>query len=198
MSKTESSLGSLVGILRFDRPSKSTRTLSATQAYDILSRTQMVLGSFTGKLTDKSAVVKGPSDGLWSVSTTTTDFGDTRVAGAGAKRDGDGMFEYTGGVGPVTLSAMRRGAAVALNSGKTTIPCKGCGANNGITFSGSAPQALRIESASSSNSKAVNANTTYYGAITVGLGEYKKWQGNYAVLKINTVTEKAILRIYAD
>jgi len=47
-------------------------------------------------------------------------------------------------------------------------------------------------------SKATNPNTTFYGAITVGTGDYKKWQGKYAVLKINTVTGKGVLRIYDD
>jgi len=191
MSKTGTELGSLVGILTFDLSAKSTRTLSATQAYDILSRTQIVLGSFTGKLTDKSVVVKasdvGPG-GAWNGNITLAEFGNTAgTHGYGAKRDGNGVVVK----GTVALSAL---GAVGKNPGKTAVPW----APGGVTFQGTRVLSNTIAIASSSNSKATNANTTYYGAITVGLGEYKKWQGNYAVLKINTVTEKAILRIYAD
>jgi len=192
MSKTESSLGSLVGILTFDLPAKSTRTLSATQAYDILSRTQIVLGSFTGKLTDKSVVVKNDAGSFPS-------YGNVTINGyGGAYRFGAKRDSGVAPTGTVSLTATggawTRGASIT--SGKAAAPCdsgKNC-AVAGVTFSGA--NVNPAVTASSSNSKATNANTTYYGAITVGLGKYKKWQGNYAVLKINPVTEKAILRIY--
>ena len=201
MSKTEISLGPLVGTLTFDLPAKSTRTLSATQAYDILSRTQIVLGSFTGKLTDKSVVVKDDSTGSavpWSINATFNAFGGfdaAASAGFGAKRDGNGAVVK----GTVELSVTR---GASITSGKADpvyqkrILVPGGFAPYGVTFSGMTWNST--VAAPSSDPKATNANTTYYGAITVGLGEYKKWQGNYAVLKINTVTEKAILRIYAD
>jgi len=189
MSKTELSLGSLVGILTFDLPAKSTRTLSATQAYDILSRTQIVLGSFTGKLTDKSVVVKDGDFELWGGSVNISGYGGAAgIYGVGAKRDA----MDPAGMRTVTLSATDQG--FLLKSGKVTIPCGNNCPPDGITFAGAV--VIPTVAAPSSKSKATNANTTYYGAITVGLGEYKKWQGNYAVLKINTVTEKAILRIY--
>ena len=38
----------------------------------------------------------------------------------------------------------------------------------------------------------------FYGAITVGTGNYREWQGKYAVLKIDLVTNNAILRVYND
>jgi len=191
MSKTESSLGRLVGILTFDLPAKSTRTLSATQAYDILSRTQIVLGSFTGKLTDKSVVVKADAGSFpWYGSVTINGYGGAYRFGA--KRDGNGTVVKE--MGTVTLSAtdtlayeVRLGKAVPVYQNRLL-------ARGGLTFTGTG--LTPTVAAPSSNPKATNANTTYYGAITVGLGEYKKWQGNYAVLKINTVTEKAILRIY--
>jgi len=193
MSKTEISLGPLVGILTFDLPAKSTRTLSATQAYDILSRTQIVLGSFTGKLTDKSVVVKDDNFEFWGGSVNFHAFGGAAGAsGFGAKRD-----VGVAPTGTVSLTATDRGVG-ELKSGKA-VPVyqnRGVSAPDGVTFEGNGVLGNAIAIASSSKSKATNANTTYYGAITVGLGKYKKWQGNYAVLKINTVTEKAILRIY--
>ena len=194
MSKTDTSLGPLVGILRFDAPSKSTRTLSATQAYDT-SRSQIVLGNFTGKLTDKTATEKDGKHDPWQMvvlTTTTTDFGDWTDSVVGAKVDGDPVPAFR----TVTLSALGPGGTTIQEKAACFGVDNGC--PQGVTFSGAAGPKVTPAIASSSNSKAINANTTYYGAITVGLGEYKKWQGNYAVLKINTVTEKAVLRIYAN
>jgi hypothetical protein len=191
MSKTDASLGPLVGTLTFDLPAKSTRTLSATQTYDT-SRSQLVLGSFKGKLTDKTATEK---DGTarWStmgVSLTTTGYGATPeyYVGVHAKKDNDNN-DIGSPLQTVHLESTNERASTNRTSDtiseKTAVDYW---STFGVTFQGTAP--------ASSNSKATNANTTYYGAITVGLGKYKKWQGNYAVLKINSVTEKAVLRIY--
>ena len=171
MSKTDKS-PRLVGILRFDAPSSSTRTLNATQAYD-MSRSQIVLGSFTGKLTDKTATEKDEADNLWGVGLTTDGFGGPVEVGpidvGGAKRNVDGTAVEAR---TVTLSAVGSGE---VKSQKVTIPCKPCCPcnPNGLTYSGVTREQLP-DMTSSSNSKATNANTTYYGAITVGLGEYKK------------------------
>ena len=188
MSKTDASLDPLVGILRFNFPTKSTRTLSATQAYDT-SRSQVVLGSFTGKLTDKTATEKSPDYAGWTGSLTTYRAGG-RIDDAGAKRNN----ARTSGAETVSLSATSSAPIILTSSSSLQVPV-----SYGITFNGTTTIGpANGDQRGSSNSKATNANTTYYGAITVGLGEYKKWQGNYAVLKINTVTEKAVLRIYAD
>jgi hypothetical protein len=192
MSKTDASLGPLVGTLTFDLPAKSTRTLSATQAYDT-SRSQVVLGSFTGKLTDKSVVVKADFPG----NSVPFDGGITINAYGGVSGGLDftrGVYGSKIGMKTVTLNAWAPKADRVI-SGNVVITANMV--SNGITFGGSAP-ASRAAVPLSSNPKATNANTTYYGSITVALGKYKKWQGNYAVLKINSVTETAILRIYAD
>ena len=192
MSKTDASLGPLVGILRFDIPAKSTRTLSATQAHDI-SRSQIVLGSFTGKFTDKTATEKDYAN--WTVALTTYRAGGSLFDGDGAtggvKRDDHSVI--TPATGTLSLSA----TSIALDGAQRVAPKERFGIPPVVTFSG-ATGYRAIQLVRSSNSKATNSNTIYYGAITVGLGEYKKWQGNYAVLKINTVTEKAVLRIYVD
>ena len=184
MSKTDTPLGPLVGILKFDLPAKSTRTLSATQAYDTF-RSQIVLGSFTGKFTDKTATEKADGyellGGTFNTSQAWHNYAG--AGGAGAKRN-DAIAVRMAGT--ISLSA--------TSSGRLASPIIFTSSPDGVTYSGARP----LDQGSSFMSKATNANTTYYGAITVGLGKYKKWQGNYAVLKINTVTEKAVLRIYAD
>ena len=179
MSKTDKS-PRLVGILRFDLPFKSTRTLSATQAHDT-SRSHIVLGSFTGKLTDKTATEKGGGGITCNIGWNTTRFATV----AGTKRD-----EGSPRTGTVTLSVR----PIALDGLEGVAPKEVFIIPPEVTYSGMRPP----DPGSSFMSKATNSNTIYYGAITVGLGKYKKWQGNYAVLKINTVTEKAVLRIYAD
>ena len=186
MSKTDASLGSLVGILRFDLPAKSTRTLNATQAYDT-SPSQVVLGSFTGKLTDKTATEKSWDEVAWDGSLTASVYGET-YRGVG---DAAGLKRVINPIAPetVSLSATQTAPIIYTLSSSLGEPRVG-----GVTFTGMSFGSV----GSSSKSKATNANTSYYGAITVGLGEYRKWQGNYAVLKINTVTEKAVLRIYAS
>ena len=198
MSKTDTSLGPLVGILRFNLPAKSTRTLNATQAYDT-SPSQVVLGSFTGKLTDKTSTEKADTYELCSGTFTSTLFGDGIDVAADLKRQLSFIEP-----GTLSLSATSVSPIVLSSSSASTNPTSS-GIPSGVTFTGVAgfddpfdDPLAGFDPSASSNSKATNSNTTYYGAITVGLGKYKKWQGNYAVLKINTVTEKAILRIYAN
>ena len=50
-----------------------------------------------------------------------------------------------------------------------------------------------IEAARSKKTKEI-----YYGAMTVGTGLYREWQGKYAVLKVDILTNKAILRVYNE
>jgi len=200
MSKTDASLRPLVGVLRFDLPAKSTRTLSATQAYDT-SRSQIVLGSFTGKLTDKTAKEKSGDGAVWSVALTATLHAAGLVPLSAKPANLKQLIQFVDNVNmnTVSLNGWDFGGIDDVKLPKAAIPCQQNCAPDGVTFTGTAVGLpLYGVEGLSSISKATNANTTYYGAITVGLGEYKKWQGNYAVLKINTVTEKAVLRIYAD
>ena len=214
MSKTVSSLP-LVAILRFDIPSSSTRTVNATQAFDTIS-SGLVLGSFTGTLFDKSVAVKkcgncgsgsrseplskqvtATSGVIGSVSFTALPDGyrGQGVDMRGHRKTGS-LIETD--VSTITLNASyqkRKVSAKSLSANNVLRqePDPVCGVRGPectLAYTGTSLKA------GSSRSKATNSNTIYYGAITVGLGEYKKWLGKYAVLKINTVTEKAILRIY--
>ena len=48
------------------------------------------------------------------------------------------------------------------------------------------------------NTKSNATKEIYYGAFTVGTGEYREWQGKYAVLKVDLLTNNAILRVYNE
>ena len=179
MSKTDSLLR-LLAILRFSVPSNSSRTLNATQAYDVTS-SGITLASAIGKLVDKDAAVKAAPSPLAvgvGLSLTGVVIIPKDTAGAG-KQAAAGDFGSTATISAVPVAKARQSAS----HGPTTT----------ITFGGNAGVQLGVVP---NISKETNPNTTFYGAITVGTGDYKKWQGNYAVLKINTVTGKGVLRIY--
>lgn len=180
MSKTGTSLP-LLAILRFNIPSNSTRTLNATQAYDT-TPSGVTLGSFLGTLVDNAAAVKAeikPANVNVGLSLTTT--GANIVPGLGAEKQS---------------SPAIAGSSATLSVGTTTacVPINAC-ASQTLTYQGTTTN-ITPAGGVSNKSKATNPNTTFYGAITVGTGDYKKWQGNYAVLKINTSIGKGVMRIY--
>ena len=183
MSKTDSSLR-LLAILRFTVPSNSSRTLNATQAYDVTS-SGITLASATGTLVDKDAAVKTESlkcaEALYVGLSITGTGGEFVTAGA------EKQFIITPAASSATLSTWLL-PIIPLLKGPLA-------AATTIMFNGTATV---DRSGLSNKSKATNPNTSFYGAITVGTGDYKKWQGKYAVLKINTVTGKGVLRIYDD
>ena len=196
MSKTDTSLR-LLAILRFSVPSNSSRTLNATQAYDVTS-SGITLASAIGTLVDNSVAVKAERPRGVGVGLT--------VTAGGAYSGGDGGFgkesaELGTGVSTATVTAWKDLAGTEPFIGKCEPNVNdGCtpgfkGAATTLGFSGTATGEV-ITRGLSNKSKATNPNTTFYGAITVGTGDYKKWQGKYAVLKINTVTGKGVLRIY--
>ena len=183
MSKTDSSLR-LLAILRFAIPSKSSRTLNATQAYDVTS-SGITLASATGTLLDRDVAVKGEYrylgvgltvSGMSGSSAMGTAMGEKQVAIEGGYIDGC--------TATLTAYTKQPRAREARDRAQTT-----------YSFTGTAIYGIIPVS---NKPKATNPNTFFYGAITVGTGDYKKWQGKYAVLKINTVTGKGVLRIYDD
>ena len=203
MSKTDSLLR-LLAILRFTVPSNSSRTLNATQAYDVTS-SGITLATATGTLLDKSVAVKS------NAGNPAVGVGLSFMAG-GTYTGGDSGFEkqtasevrlYQFRSTSLWTSPIQAGAGTEVFSDKcdenqfgNCLPAfKGTATTLGFggTSNGGTPKFDLLN-----KSKATNPNTFFYGAITVGTGDYKKWQGKYAVLKINTVTGKGVLRIYDD
>ena len=186
MSKTDSLLR-LLAILRFSVPSNSSRTLNATQAYDVTS-SGITLASAIGTLVDNSVAVKANADKVFNnISLSTTTAGGV-VFPPGAPGAGKRATFI-----PTSTSATLS-ATPALRKLKRAADYR---VVTTLDFGGTAT-GYRLSSGLSNKSKATNPNTFFYGAITVGTGDYKKWQGKYAVLKINTVTGKGVLRIYDD
>ena len=207
MSKTDSLLR-LLAILRFSVPSNSSRMLNATQAYDVTS-SGITLASAIGKLLDKDVAVKTSAGDHRDM-----DVGLSVTAAYTKARDAFGAEkkELAGTFGLSTAIVKFWGNLNVPNGKKETGKCSTnyntCGTvyypdccpsdryvATTLNFNGTAPSGV-IANGLSNKPKATNPNTVFYGAITVGTGDYKKWQGKYAVLKINTVTGKGVLRIY--
>lgn len=171
MSKTKSSPSPLLAVINFDALTSSTRTLSATQAFDT-SRSQITLGSFTGTLTDKTNK-KGPA-ATWKVAVASTNSIHPEST-AQRNPNPEGQFESV---------------ALIVREVKNPKPAptkgKPCFEISRLIFEG-------FKMGSLNPGKNI---TTYDGVITLALGEYKKWKDNYAVLKTNAKTEKAVLFIY--
>jgi len=207
MSKTDLSLR-LLAILRFTIPSNSSRTLNATEAYDV-TPSGITLASATGNLVDKSVAVKDVDkvSGYWAdvgVGITVTTAGAGVTLESGIKKDTFDPASLAGNT--VALTVLSPGTSRPAKKQSANIRQK-CDTNQSgncpppygtatsLGFSG-ASIGVEVPIGLSNNSKATNPNTIFYGGIPVGTGEYKKWQGKYAVLKINTTTGKCVLRIY--
>jgi hypothetical protein len=190
--------------------------LNATQAYDV-TPSGITLASALGTLVDKDVVVKdGLADYRYvSIGFTVTNMGATS-GGIGAEKANAGRQEsfgmvgggmVGGGNGVVLVLVTSKKNAIVENARKkktaakpsppyTPSPVYPTCANSTANFQGTADLEGGSPIDVSNKSKATNPNTVFYGGIPVGTGDYKKWQGKYAVLKINTSTGKCVLRIY--
>ena len=193
----------LLGTIRFIFDKTKSRTLNATQAYDI-STSQIVLGSFPASANKKlltKDLGEGVEEGFAVSGSAAVRF--TAASGAGANGD-DGTVlgravepVLRGGTNPgsanVSFSAWAYGDDFDFKKRKQT----GTSAGQASTavFVGSAGRAeLPNDDATKSNA----AKDIYYGAFTVGTGLYREWQGKYAVLKVDLLTDNAILRVYNE
>ena len=210
MSK-DSSSRKLLGTIKFVFDKTKSRTLNATQAYDT-SPSQIVLGSFPasatkkllakdlGDVVDPEAV---PSEG--TVGLVLTNAGVKFLANASGKNElfasllekADQKAEPAAITGPdwATVNFAQGIAKSGLKKNKNE-PQFFAKADI-VTFGGTAtgPNA-DIVVAGDDKSNAVK--DIFYGAITVGTGLYREWQGKYAVLKVDPLTNKAILRVYNE
>jgi hypothetical protein len=199
MSKDSSSSGKLLGTIKFVFDKTKSRTLNATQAYDV-STSQIVLASYPAKATKKApaksledpALVPFAVEGMGTVWASVT-YGPSVVV------DGDVLGKDT----TERQATMQRadtatvGYTEDLRAGLTQKQKvqPGILSPNGVTFTG---LGAGITAGSVLNPKSNANKEIYYGAITVAIGEYRTWQGKYAVLKVDLLTDKAVLRVYDE
>jgi hypothetical protein len=183
----------LLGTIKFDFDPTKTRTLNARQAYDT-STSQIVLGSFPATAIKKTLAKSLLPTDLFMDGTAgvvLTSAGGAVITGTGlGKADRDSqVFPISG-----TVSWTTEQAGGSLTKNKKLPALKQA---DTATFSGTNPayeSGLPAGAATKSNA----TKDIFYGAITVGTGLYREWQGKYAVLKVDLPTNNAILRVYNE
>ena len=180
--------------------------MNATQAYDV-STSQIVLASYPA-----TSTIKTPAKSLASSSKGGDNFLPGSAVVIGTKWNAPAMVE----AGVSMLGGLRTGKEEA-----SAIPFKGiemsfspnliaegqAGLKNssGATLVLSTQQSIASFAGSlfpdTDDPTGTKSNATkdiFSGNITVGTGLYKTWQNKYAVLKVDLLTNKAILRVYND
>jgi len=181
----------LLGTVRFVFDKTKSRTLNATQAYD-KSSSQIVLGSFPATASKKLlAKDLGEPKQSITVGTMTANWmtgGDGVAAKIDADQSGKGFAAPIAAT--VNMSYVGRGDEYA--EAKKDVIIEQAPAPISVIFVGSGLVAAYAAV------KSKKTKEFYYGAITVGTGDYRAWQGKYAVLKFDLLTNKAILRVYNE
>jgi hypothetical protein len=194
MAKDSSSSRQLLGTIKFIFDKTKSRTLNATQAYDT-STSQIVLASYKGKST---------------INTPTNSLGDSgpdpsKVFGVAVEVTGTqnpalllspqpGKDVLIGSAGPKTITAgwtVARSLPAGAAKQTLIVPTTG-------QFSGILIKPAGITPVDPGGTKSNATKEIFAGNITVGTGLYRTWQGKYAVLKVDLLTDKAILRVYNE
>ena len=195
MSKDSYAPGELIGVIRFVFDKTKSRTLNATQAYDT-STSQIVLASYPAK-----ASIKAPAKSLGKVS---RGFVWDGVAAASVYTYQKIPYEMLA-TGNKRLKPARAEALKTVSFGfNLTDPGSQLGSKTEFvelstaSFTGTAWPSAGGDLVGSLKRKS-NANKEIFaGNITVGTGLYRDWQNKYAVLKVDLLTDKAILRVYNE
>ena len=196
MSKDSYAPGELIGVIRFVFNPTQSRTLNATQAYDS-NPSQIVLASYPA-----TSTIKTPAKSLGKVLSPNL---QVRYAGFAA---------VTGTVYPADeFMDNERQPLFFLNAATVELAFSPVDLNPVLGSKKENPDTTFIETSTANFSgtgwddaggvlvgslkRKSNANKDiFYGAITVGTLLYKEWQGKYAVLKVDLLTNNAILRVY--
>jgi hypothetical protein len=203
MPKVSFAPGELIGTIRFIFDKTKTRTLNATQAYDT-NPSQIVLGSFPA-----SASKKLLTKDLGAIEPGTDLRGGTasvvvnNAAGQIANTDRNFKPENTDRQKTLAPSgAPWIWTTVSFGTGQVENK-PGLKKSKRVPFGDERVATASFSGVSPGSSlfpgDPKNSNETkeiYYGAFTVGTGEYREWQGKYAVLKVDLLTNNAILRVY--
>jgi len=197
MSKDSFAPGELIGFIRFVFDVTKSRNLNATQAYDV-SSTQIVLASYPATATKKSPV---KSLGVKKKQFDEVGFDEDGLIGITISRYGK-----AGGDPVLVKNKLTKADIPAFISSATvnySLACKQLGPENGEKHTNSQLDSVIFNGNQSVTSASDTDNATatkdiFYGSITVGTGLYREWQGKYAVLKVDLVTNNAILRVYNE
>jgi len=202
MSKDSSSSGKLLGTIKFVFDKTKSRTLNATQAYDV-STSQIVLASYPAKATKKAPAksLEDPTSVPFAVegkalvvargTVVANVTYEPSVVVSGVSLGKDAAQGQAVSLGAITLSYAEN--VIAGLTQKLLQP----NIASAVTFTGTG-DSTGITEGSGPNLKSNANKEIYYGAITVAIGEYRTWQGKYAVLKVDLLTDKAVLRVYDD
>ena len=187
MSKTaKTGTSAPIVIINFNQDPNAIRTLNASQPEDKF-QTYVSLSSHKGKFTDNSAAAKNSLDigsarpRNVAVSSVLNQY-PAILDGFGAKETAGAPIAF----GPQTVTLSAAGVA----GGPAAVVKNNCCCCFKLTFQGTSEPRT-------GSSKATNSVNTYKGEIIVALGEWKKLQGSYAVLKTNSDTGKSTLRIFS-
>jgi len=204
MSKDSYAPGELIGTIKFVFDKTKSRTLNATQAYDT-NPSQIVLASYSAKASIKAPAKSLEAEGVeigddgdvvgytGRISVNETTYGPTLGDSAGTNK---GVNLAAGGKAIVLTLSPITSQGSAVGSKKANDPAIAYRTGSTVSFTSSAVNSGRLVGSSKRKSSA--NKDIFYGAITVGTVLYKEWQGKYAVLKVDLLTNNAILRVYNE
>jgi hypothetical protein len=178
----------LLGTIRFVFDKTKSRTLNATQAYDT-SPSQIVLANYPATAS-KKLLTKGFKQTI-NAGTTTVQLTEAVTFGG-----------YLGKAPIIITTTSLNLSFLDPVFVDPLLPSVGVIKNKQITYSMEDTvsfQGTRVDNGNFDSAKKSKKNKEfYYGAMTVGTGDYRAWQGKYAVLKVDLLTNNAILRVYNE
>jgi len=184
----------LLGVVRFVFDKTKSRTLNATQAYD-KSPSQIVLASYPATASKKLLTKKVLPDAVGGVASVNLVKAGQLAAGLPVKEvlgKSDIVSKDIAVPGAIDISfapfapgTVREGTTKYVEAGTAM-------------FTGVSGIALLLPAGDDADVRSKKTKEIYYGAMTVGTGDYRAWQGKYAVLKVDLLTNKAILRVYNE
>ena len=181
----------ILATLRFSLPEENTRSLNATQLGDS-SETKIVLGSTAAKL----KVSSDSKDEYFLTAEGTAVLAGLTAAKLGVMKGPDPDIEGFAEFNPkgVSVSYVPNGKG----GSKTTAEVA---ASSSLTFAGTARAGgvgVVPDLSISGGPRKTTTQSVFTGTINVATGNYKPWFGKTGVLKYDSTSGKAILRIYDD
>ena len=192
----------LLGTIRFVFDKTKSRTLNATQAYD-KSPSQIVLASYPA-----TSTIKGPTKSLGKVVPYVTSnyvpyvtsnynygfalgYGSVAVTATQSPTSTFGLKSPEDPAAPFNSVTVSWTDLYILEAAKKQIVPT-------ITPTGTAIFTAFEFFVDPGSAKSNATKDIFAGNITVATGLYRDWQNKYAVLKVDLLTNKAILRVYNE
>ena len=189
----------LLGTIRFVFDKTKSRNLNATQAYDS-STSQIVLASYPA-----TSTIKAPTNSLGGTSPDPGKVFNVTVGVTGTQYAGL-FFRAQQEKAGLAASAPLKSITLDWTSyADLAAPVPTAKQTTGLILKDTAQFAgiicrspIGIEPADPGTTKTKKTQEIFAGNITVGTGLYITWQGKYAVLKVDLLTDNAILRVYNE